>query len=277
MTGETGPTVAYRCPVCGNESDPDKFELAGYRLYRCPRCNLRFAPEAFDVPVDYDRVYQTAEYEREQVSMLQGLDPQAMAEHPTYRSFFRQVRQTSGARLLDVGCGVGRFGHGAWGCGWDVTGTDVSERAIELGRPFAPFPLRVATIEEMAEGGERYDVMTAFEVLEHLTEPLEFLLNSKRLLRPGGQMFCTVPNWESKTVQTSTRVDWLPPIHLLFFSRPALQKLGEVAGFAKVTTGVIRSDPLPSRATAKLRWLTRRIRLRSRESLGLWIHGWLPS
>jgi SAM-dependent methyltransferase len=269
--------VSLNCLVCGSPSTPDSLELGGYELYLCPRCTLRFAPGAFHTPVDYDRVYQSAEYDTEQVQALQGINGREIAEHPTYRAFFRQVRHFPGATLLDIGCGVGRFGHGAHALGWNVTGIDVSALAIAAGQAVAPFPLLACSVEELVEREERFDVVTIFEVLEHLTEPVEFLLNSKRLLRPGGQIFCTVPNWESKTVQTSTRVDWLPPIHLLFFSRPALQKLGEVAGLANVTTGFIRSDPLPSRTIAKLRWLTRRIRLQSRESLGLWIHGWLTT
>jgi SAM-dependent methyltransferase len=120
-------------------------------------------------------------------------------------------------------------------------------------------------------------VITAFEVLEHLSSPVAFLREAQRLLKPGGQAFVTVPNWECRTVQTSTRPDWLPPIHLLYFSEPALRRTGELAGFTRVSTGVIRADPLPAAAAPRLRWLTRRVLLRPREPLGLWLHGWLPN
>jgi SAM-dependent methyltransferase len=274
VTSQAGSST---CPVCGGSSIIDKTELGGYQLEVCPRCTLRFAPSAFHASVDYDSVYQSAEYQTEQVQALKRIDGREIAEHPTYRAFFRQVRHVPGTTLLDIGCGVGRFGHGAHAFGWNVTGIDISAVAIAAGQAVAPFPLRACGVDELIEREERFDVITAFEVLEHLSQPVEFLLNAKRLLRPGGQVFCTVPNWESKTVQTSTRGDWLPPIHLMFFSRPALQKLGEVAGLANVSTGVIRTDPLPPRPMAKLRWLTRRIRLQSREPLGLWIHGRLTA
>lgn len=274
MTSRAHPSP---CPVCGSPSAVADVELGGYQLEVCSRCTLRFAPGAFHASVDYDRVYQSAEYDTEQVQALQRINGREIAEHPTYRAFFQQVRHFPGATLLDIGCGVGRFGHGAHAIGWKVTGIDISALAIAAGQAVAPFPLMACGVEELIEREERFDVITAFEVLEHLTEPVEFLLNAKRLLRPGGQMFCTVPNWESKTVQTSTRPDWLPPIHLLFFNQPALQKLGEVAGFDNVRTGVIRTDPLPPRIIARLRWLTRRIRWQSRESLGLWLHARLTA
>lgn len=268
--------MGHQCPVCSTASTPDQ-ELGGYRLFVCPRCALRFAPEAFQVQVDYDRVYQSPEYESVQVQALQALDGEKLAEHPTYRSFFRQVRRLPGATLLDVGCGVGRFGHAATARGWDVTGIDVSALAIATGREFASFPLRAATMEELIQQGEQFDVVTAFEVLEHLTSPLQFLSNAKKLLRPGGQMFYTVPNWECATVQSSTRPDWVPPIHLLFYTQPSLQQAGELSHLGKVTTGVIWSDPIPGGALPKGRWLARRVLGRQREPLGLWMHARLPA
>ncbi|HEX6432910.1 MAG TPA: class I SAM-dependent methyltransferase, partial [Gemmatimonadales bacterium] len=227
------------CPVCRLEADEDAAVLGGYRLYQCRGCTLRFAPQAFGVPVDYDRVYQTAEYDREQVKVLQTVNPLTLAQHPTYRAFFDRVPHESGARLLDVGCGVGRFCLGAYALGWDVTGIDVSERAIKAGRPFARFPLTVATTEELAARGDRFDVATAFEVLEHLASPVEFLQTVQRVVSPGGQVFCTVPNWDSAVVRTSTRHYWLPPIDLLFFTAASLKAAGERSGLVGVTAGVI--------------------------------------
>ncbi len=267
----------YPCPACGTSARPEPVELAGYRMHRCPQCGLRFTPEAFHHTVDYDRVYQSAEYEIDQVQAVQELDPRRLGRHPTYRAFFEQVRHSAGARLLDVGCGVGRFGLAAHARGWNVTGVDVSELAITTGRALAPFPMRVGNIGDLADEGERFEVITAFEVLEHLSSPVAFLREAQRLLKPGGQAFVTVPNWECLTVQTSTRPDWLPPIHLLYFSEPALRCTGELAGFIRVSTGVIRADPLPATAVPRLRWVARRVLLRPREPLGLWLHGWLPN
>jgi ubiquinone/menaquinone biosynthesis C-methylase UbiE/DNA-directed RNA polymerase subunit RPC12/RpoP len=266
----------YPCPVCGAESVADSVELAGYRLYRCPECHLRFAPEAFGAGVDYDGVYQSEEYRRDQVQELRSLDGNQLGEHPTYRAFFQQVRHSPGAKLLDLGCGVGRFGHGAHARGWDVAGVDVSERAIEIGREAAPFPLRVGTAAELVDEGQRFEVVTAFEVLEHLSSPLEFIGEAKRLLCSGGQAFFTVPNWESHTVQTTNRPDWLPPIHLLFFTQKALRRAGERGGLSRVSVGFIQSDPLPSGIAGRMRWLARRVLRRPREPLGLWLHGWAP-
>ena len=270
---ESATTTTYKCPVCGLDSAAEGRVLGGYRLYLCPRSALRFAPQAFSVPLDYDDVYRSAEYESDQIRALQSVDGHEQARHPTYRAFFDQVPHVPGARLLDVGCGVGRFGHAAHARGWDVTGVDVSPLAIRIGLEFAPFPLRVATLEELIARGERFNVITAFEVLEHLSTPLQFMANVQRLLHPGGHLFFTVPNWSCATVQNSSRPDWLPPIHLLFFTESALRRAGELSGVVQVSTGIIRADPLPVKMLGRARWLARRLLRRPREPLGLWLHG----
>src|SRR4029078_5001537 len=185
---------------------------------------------------------------------------------------FEQVRHSPEARLLDVGCGVGRFGLAAHARGWDVTGVDVSELAIATARALAPFPMRVTNIEDLAEEGERFEVITAFEVLEHLSSPVEFLRETQRLLKPGGHAFFMVPNWNCRTVQTSSRPYWLPPIHLLCFSEPDLLRTGWLAGFSRVSTGTIRADPLPAAAASSVRSLPRRVSVPAREPPALSRH-----
>ena len=268
-------STTYRCPLCSRTSQPDVLQLGGYTLYLCTSCSLRFAPEAFEVAVDYDAVYQSAEYQTDQVRALHSMDGKELANQGTYRAFFEQVPRAPGARLLDVGCGVGRFCVGAYSRGWDVTGIDVSPLAISIAKEFAPFPLRVATVEELISQGEHFDVVTAFEVLEHLRSPLQFLSNIQKIVRPGGQTFFTVPNWDCAGVQSTTRPDWLPPIHLMYFTELALRRAGELSGLERVSTGVIWSDTQPRGGLAKARWAARRVLQRPRDPLGLWLHGWV--
>jgi SAM-dependent methyltransferase len=262
----------FVCRICDTDASPTAIFLGGHRIFACPRCAVRFAPGAFGSPVDYDRIYNTAEYQSNQVSGLHSLSGEQLVRHPTYRSFFEHVQPLAGTQLLDVGCGVGLFGHGAHARGWNVRGIDVSEHAIQMGRSFAPFPMEACSIETVIDRGERYDVVTAFEVLEHLERPVAFLSAVKKVLRPQGQFFCTVPNWNCDVVQSATRPDWLPPVHLHFFTLEALEELGRRAGMGDVRTGVIWSDPLPDEFAARLRWLGRRVLRSPRTPLGLWMH-----
>ncbi|HUV04324.1 MAG TPA: methyltransferase domain-containing protein [Armatimonadota bacterium] len=265
------------CPICRAGAEPDAFELGGYRIYACSRCGLRFAPDAFDARVDYEAMYETDEYQAEQLRPLESsADQSGWADYVTYAPFFIQVIQRPGARLLDVGCGVGRFCHAASSRGWDVTGIDVSERAIEAGSRLAPFPMRKCTIEEIAQEGELYDVVTAFEVLEHLADPVKFLSLIAKVLRPGGQVFCTVPNWDCSLIQNASRPDWMPPVHVCFFTRSALKHAVDAAGFRGIAVHTISGDPPPKGALAKAKWLRRRLLRRPVQRVGLSLHAWLP-
>lgn len=262
----------HACPVCGENARPDVYELADYRLFLCPACGLRFAPDAFDKNPDYEDIYESPEYEAAQVNAMENAtDYKMFADHPTYMPFFKRVRPGSDSTLLDVGCGVGRFCHAAADRGFDVKGIDISSRAIETGRKYADFPLEKAGIETIAADKQVFNVITAFEVIEHLHEPLEFLALAKRALEQGGSFFCTVPNWDCRDVRESSRKDWLPPVHVCFYTQSALGRLGRSAGFAKVKTGLIYTDPMPAGFLPKARWIARRILRRPRKPSGLWM------
>lgn len=261
------------CPICSAPSAPETLSLGGFAIHACPECSLRFAPGAFQADLRYDDVYELEGYQRGHVEALRAqTDYRKFARHVTFRPFFAQVVRRPGLRLLDVGCGVGRFCQAARSLGWDVSGIDLSERAIELGRPYASFPMRAATVGQVADEGERYDVVTAFEVIEHLRDPLTFVADVRRVLEPGGQVFFTVPNWEWEGVRSATRPDWVPPVHLLFFTSAALRALGDASGLSDVRTGEIMTDPLPGSVPDRLRWLKRRVQGERSRPGGLWLH-----
>jgi 2-polyprenyl-3-methyl-5-hydroxy-6-metoxy-1,4-benzoquinol methylase len=229
---------------------------------------------------DYDDVYQMEEYDRQQVQSLQRTrDYRKFARSVTYQPFFQRVRHTPGARVLDVGCGVGRFCLAAAACGWDVTGIDISERAIKIAQQFATFPVHACTLESMIGQGQVFDAATAFEVLEHLADPVGFLRQVQRVLRPRGDVLCTVPNWDYEPLHSTTKRDWIPPIHLGFFTLRALQTAGEQAGLQDAQAGIIWSDPFPAGQgpLRPLRWLLRRLRRKPNLPVGLWLHGRAPA
>ncbi len=270
---EPSKEVKNCCPVCDSKADPVGIKLGSHEIYCCPHCSFRFAPSALNLKVDYSAIYETAEYEESQVKIIKGIDdPAEFGNIITYRPFFRSVKRKSGEKLLDVGCGVGRFCHAAHVRHWKVAGIDISERAVAIGSRYAKFPLRAMKLEEAVKRGERYDVVTAFEVIEHLSAPKDFIRLLVNAATARGQVFCTVPNWECHTVQTAARPDWIPPVHIGFFTRRTLRRLGESTGCRIVRTGVIYTDPLPSSFFHLAGWVLRRVRRIRRAPLGLWLH-----
>lgn len=239
--------AANRCPACTSVWAGRTNEIGGKVVRVCSNCGLWFADPASLMDVDYDDVYDT-EYREEHFSSLDATGNwDEFSKYPTYKNFFAEVPRGEAAKLLDVGCGVGRFCRAAYSSGWLVKGIDVSSVALEKGSASVPFPMLNMDLRDMVKLNENFDAVTAFEVLEHLADPDSFLRDVKQVLKKGGHFFCTVPNVQSKSVRTATRGDWIPPIHVLFFSENALRALLQRAGFTDVCIGTIWEHQAPKK------------------------------
>lgn len=147
-------------------------------------------------------------------------------------------------RWLDFGCGNGRLvSYCAEHTGCQAVGFEegwIASKAKEKGIPVIDEPA-------LAELDGRFDVVTAIEVLEHTTVPLETLRRIRRLLRPGGLFFYTTGNSER---YRRNLLDWsyfVPEMHVSLFEprtlEKALQRTGfrpEFRGFLPGHTDIIR-------------------------------------
>jgi SAM-dependent methyltransferase len=236
--------------------------LGGYSLAECSNCTFVFAPDAFSQVPDYNAVYESQEYREAQVDSVRKTDAgKEFARIATYAVFLRRVKPRGTARLLDVGCGVGRFALAAVDAGWNVTGIDPSETAIAIARSLGLFEAANATIEQVSG---HIDVATAFEVLEHVADPVGLI---RKMATVAPELFFTVPNWDWAPLHETTRPDWIPPIHLGFFRTASLRMAIEQAGLRVLASGVIGSD-----TSTGLKRLRRRLLKRPNEPMGLWVH-----
>jgi 2-polyprenyl-3-methyl-5-hydroxy-6-metoxy-1,4-benzoquinol methylase len=149
------------------------------------------------------------------------------------------------SRILDLGCSGGLFAERARAAGHHVTGVDYMEIPGVRERTDAFF---VADLEKglPPEVGDGYDVVVAGDVIEHLTRPAEVLKAVHDVLRPGGQLLLSVPNfghWYPRVrVATGTfgydRRGILDNTHVRFFTRATLRRTVRAAGFDIVEESV---------------------------------------
>lgn len=145
-------------------------------------------------------------------------------------------------RLLELGCGEGFVLDYFDRLGWTVSGIDFTLDGV---RRFFPHLIdRVETGDLFAcmatriQAGERYNLITCTNVLEHVVDPQQLLQDLRQLLAPGGLVKLVVPNDESPlhhalVRQGMARPDfWVcPPDHLNYFNRQTLSALLQAEGF----------------------------------------------
>jgi 2-polyprenyl-3-methyl-5-hydroxy-6-metoxy-1,4-benzoquinol methylase len=103
----------------------------------------------------------------------------------------------SNAKILDVGCGNGVISRHLGRYGFNVTGIDVSEKAIEKAQSlniYSNVKFMKKSAEELVAEGAQYDAIICSEVLEHLNNPDALLDVLNKSLATDGKLIITVPN-----------------------------------------------------------------------------------
>ncbi len=145
--------------------------------------------------------------------------------------------------LLDVGCHVGTFLTLAEQAGFDVAGVEPSRWGAEIARTRINGSVHCGAIEDapLPEGG--YDVITLWDVIEHLPDPALDIRAIHSALRPGGVFVISTMDVESLFARAfGRRWPWYMQMHLVYFSRQTLCEMLRREGFqiAEVSTHVRR-------------------------------------
>ncbi|MFO8006626.1 MAG: class I SAM-dependent methyltransferase [Candidatus Brocadiia bacterium] len=199
-----------RCPCCEAQDGFAHVESVGrYSLWLCADCDVVFSQPMRAVTADeYDDLY---------VVRQRGVDARM---RPHFRWALRQLPERGA--VLDVGCETGFFVHCCRRRGLEAYGLDISPAAVRAGRRrFSTDALYVGSSEQLPDelAGRRFAAVTAFEVLEHQSDPASFLHYLIALLEPDGQLLLSVPNRDRWPVREF--MDY-PPHHLLRWSPDAL-------------------------------------------------------
>lgn len=260
------PVVEVECPICGATGGRQVvvtrdfvFGVPGdYRFEQCRHCehvfmNPRPADEAIMAcyPSDY-APYLPAD--------SAGVDAAAMPPAPGVRRWpQRLLRQIPGlrrflywlgqsqatiipvppraadSRLLEIGCAHGGYLQTARGRGWTVRGVEPSEEAARTAR-LRGLEVQVGKIEEVEIPDASQDAVISWMVLEHVPNPLQFIDNSFRMLRPGGILALSVPNSASLERLVTGRYwqGYDAPRHLQIFSATEIRRLLANAGFVDI-------------------------------------------
>jgi SAM-dependent methyltransferase len=184
-------------------------------------------------------------------------DPEPWAWRERRALLLGEVR--AGERVLDLGCGAGRFVAALRDAGADVVGVDIAEAALARARVVAPG----AELRLLDEDGSiplphaSVDLVWCSEVLEHVADVGHTLLEARRVLRPGGRLLVTVPyhgRAQAAAIALTRFEAHFDPLgqHLRFFTRRSLAATLAAGGFEPVWVRAWGGVPVPRRGLAAL-------------------------
>lgn len=241
------------CDLCGERDARTLFLGRDYRFGRteqypvveCKSCGLvRLNPRPTREALD-------SMYESEYPVGMAPSPDQGMRRWKSLRRLWHGVTGSYGDRLiaraygrvLDVGCGDGKFLFSLQEKGCEVYGIEVNPRCVES---CCASGLTVfnGTLEEANLADASFDCVILSQVLEHLGSPTRALKEIHRILRPGGRIFVFCPNGDGylRDLFGTSWHGWHIPFHLHVFTRRTLARLAHQAGFEVARIRTVTPD-----------------------------------
>jgi 2-polyprenyl-6-hydroxyphenyl methylase/3-demethylubiquinone-9 3-methyltransferase len=125
--------------------------------------------------------------------------------NPLRLDYINRLAVLAGKSVLDVGCGGGILSESMAGSGAEVTGIDLSDKALQVARLHLlesgkQVDYRSIAVEDLAaEQPGHYDVVTCLEMLEHVPDPSSVIAACAKLVKPGGWIFFSTLNRNPKS------------------------------------------------------------------------------
>ena len=232
------------CNYCGWDdarpvnSGPDLLlDLPGdFKLVRCNNCGLIYqnpqlephelAPHYPDDYLPFQEMERPDEQSRvEQISQ----------NHNVQRQINKVLKyHSTPGKLLDIGCATGTFLGHMQPHGFECVGIEPGANAAEYGRKAYGLEIITGTLEDSNFPANHFDMITLWDVLEHVEDPRKTLQEVARILKPNGTLILSLPNPTAidAAIFGPYWVGWERPRHLTLYSPQLLQALLEETGFS---------------------------------------------
>lgn len=223
------------CPLCGSPRHRTLSLRGGHHLLaRCQECDFVFSI-VVPGPAEIHKRYQSGYYQS------WGLhDPafepvlREMKLHTFRGHMTRVARLMPSGAVLDVGCATGFFLEMAEEAGWDVWGVELSEEGASRARRRFGDRVFCGSLAEAKFPSSRFDLVTLFDVIEHVADPRGLVDEVSRILRPGGLLLLTTPDIGSLSARLMGKywIHFTENEHLCFFDRQRIKRFMRDHGFS---------------------------------------------
>ena len=240
---EVGMLENVRCALCGADDTRLVAEIDALHIVRCRKCGLIYVnpryPEGFLQEI-YTEQYYDHDGIRNGLEFF-GYDDYISDEQNIKITFSKRLKTIESlahkGRLLDVGCATGFFLDLARSQGWEVLGSEVSEFSADYARERFNLDVRLGTLRQLGLDAGSFDVVTMWDVIEHVVDPLAELQEVWRILRPQGVLSIITPDsgsWMARLLGKRWEEFRRVREHIYFFSRRTMREMLQKAGLEVV-------------------------------------------
>jgi SAM-dependent methyltransferase len=215
--------------VCGRDRWKSLFERLGFQYLRCEDCGLvrtHPIPSPDEIASHYAKRSQSGNYQ-----VLARFAEEYRVVYAGFLDFIRRHRpRPDGLRILDIGCFSGTFLDLAQTAGLVTYGVEYQPEAAALASAKHGGRVFCGRIEQYRpDTGGCFDIVTAFGLIEHLTEPNVVTQLASDVLKPGGLLVLQTPNTRSWLARVMGRTwpPYAPVEHVYYFSPHNLRLLLE--------------------------------------------------
>jgi len=221
-----------RCIVCESKKINRLFIKQGREFLKCNYCGLVFIAHQ-NYLVDLGNFYNKQYYSHWEVNGKMT-EITKLNKTYTFEVWLREIEKyIAKGRILDIGCAMGFFLEVAQQRGWDVYGIDVSEYAVNLAREKFGSRVSRGTLSDIHFAPDSFDVITMFDVIEHLSSPTETLRNISMILKSKGILAISTVNTDSLSCKLmGSYWSHFKPEHLYYFSSQNIKLILDKTGFS---------------------------------------------
>ncbi len=225
------------CNLCNNNETTFLFTRYGYKHVRCDSCGLVYVnPRVKNSKENLDSFY---EYGENYDGLIENLLHRAYSvkrQKIFCAELKKMERYRQSNRILDVGCSFGGFLNAAKNLGWEAKGVEAVYDIGRYGKELYNLDIFLGTLEEARLAPASFDVIKLNNIIEHIHFPSEFLANVNKLLRKGGLLSISTPNYDSYSVSICGK-EWRyfdGKHHIVLFTPTTLEKILDKNGFTTV-------------------------------------------
>lgn len=257
-----------KCNLCGSNSSDIFFKgidikykkLGLFTVVKCNRCGLIYSnprPKQSLISKYYPDEYWEMEYDN---GVMETKIKKIAHKFINKISFKIKIPLKNGGKILDIGCGDGKWLLKLREEGWKTYGVEISDLAAEYVRKKYNLNVFTGIVEDAGYEDDFFDAIILSHVIEHLSDPIRTLFEVNRILKKDGILVISAPNVGSFEAKHFKKywIGWDLPRHFYHFTPTTITSLLNKTGFDVVE---IKYDNNPNNILSSLKYYFMALRI----------------